>query len=63
MQMDKPSKTLDPSQDRRRPLFGSVWLALFRMLRGGLNQPRDALVDAGHVGSELSLGDSPSRRQ
>jgi hypothetical protein len=63
MHMDKPSETHDPSQAHRRPLFGSVWLALFVMLRGGLNQPRTPLADAGLAGDDLSRGDDPSRRQ
>lgn len=63
MQMDKPSETHDPSLAHKRPLFGSVWLALFVMLRGGLNQPPTPLADAGLPGDDLSRGDSPSRRQ
>ena len=42
---------------RRRPLYGSVWLALFVMLREGINAPRD---EAGKA--EVSGDGSPSRR-
>lgn len=42
---------------RRRPLYGSVWLALFVMLRDGLSAPRD---EAGKA--SVSGDDSPSRR-
>ncbi|MGK2924965.1 MAG: hypothetical protein ACSLE2_05035 [Lysobacterales bacterium] len=42
---------------RRPPLFGSVWLALFVMLREGINAPRD---EAGQA--EVSDDGSPSRR-
>ena len=41
----------------RRPLYGSVWLALFVMLRDGINAPR------GEPGkAAISRGGSPSRR-
>jgi hypothetical protein len=44
-------------RSRRRPLYGSVWLALFVMLRDGVNTPR------GETGkAALSRGGSPSRR-
>jgi hypothetical protein len=42
---------------RRRPLYGSVWLALFVMLREGINAPRDAAGKAA-----VSRDGSPSRR-
>jgi hypothetical protein len=42
---------------RWRPLYGSVWLALFVMLREGNNAPRD---EAGQA--EVSRDGSPSRR-
>lgn len=47
------------NQDRtgRRPLYGSVWLALFLMLRDGANPPRSGTSDAA-----LNRGGSPSRR-
>lgn len=41
----------------RRPLYGSVWLALFVMLRDGINAPRGAAGKA-----PVSRGDNPSRR-
>lgn len=42
---------------RRRPLYGSVWLSLFVMLREGINAPRDEACKA-----EVSGDGSPSRR-
>jgi hypothetical protein len=47
------------ARDRARwqPLYGSVWLALFVMLRDGINAPRDAAGKAA-----VSGDDSPSRR-
>lgn len=48
----------EDERSHRRPLFGSVWLALFYMLRSGANLPRGAISDA-----RLSRGDSPSRRR
>lgn len=49
--MHSHSETRDRA--RRRPLYGSVWLALFVMLRDGINAPR---------GEPISRGGSPSRR-
>jgi hypothetical protein len=45
---------------RRRPLYGSVWLALFVMLRDGINAPSAPRGETGKAA--VSRGGSSSRR-